>query len=265
MYAWQTKSFRARGLRLKPRACFARCRVGNFTTSLYSKYSKKAKRALTHLLPTIISLDMHDLLNLLLATLLEHDIPVNGMAVKAAAALPQDQAIECLEVLFALGWDVNEPLSNTEPPVLSVALHDTSLAHWLLQNGADPNAECDIDYTPLYVAVNRSTMPTVQLLLQYAQHSHNGHLVYHATQRADNLEATKMIKLLHDHHKPIDDIFSIPTGTPLFYACSEDKRPIALTLIELGADPDKPCLRYNEIVGPSPRQVALDHGWDLSS
>ncbi|KAF2773950.1 hypothetical protein EJ03DRAFT_263737, partial [Teratosphaeria nubilosa] len=241
------------------------------------KDSEKARRALTHLLPTIVRLDMRDLLTSLRATPLAHGIPGDGMAVKAAAALPREQAEYYLELLFKPGWDVNTALSNTEPPVLSVALHDISLTRWLLENGADPNAPnagCDIDYTPLSVAVNTSTIPIVELLLQHSQHSHNGHLVYHATQRADLDEAIKMIKLLHDYNKPIDDVLyqdlksyrlraPFPRGTPLCYACEDDKVHIALTLLELGADPDKPCLRYDQSVGPSPRQVAIDHGWTL--
>lgn len=154
----------------------------------------------------------------------------------------------------------------------SIALYDDSLVHWLLQIGADPNAGCDTDYTPLSVAVNRSSFSIVQLLLHYAQHSHNDHLVYYATQRADVIESTQMIRLLHYYRKPIDDILHQDTksyplraqflnGTPLYYACKDGKLPTALTLLELGADPDKPCVRWSEIVGPSPRQVALYHGW----
>lgn len=79
----------------------------------------------------------------------------------------------------------------------SMALDDISLTHWLLQKGADPNATCDIDYTPLSVAVKGASIWVVQLLFQYAQHSHSGHLVLNATQRADINESTRIIRFLH--------------------------------------------------------------------
>nr|POE56306.1 ankyrin repeat and socs box protein 3 [Quercus suber] len=184
---------------------------------------------------------------------------------------------------------INEALSNTEPPVLryvirtgvnailtknSIALHDISLVHWLLLKGADPNATCDIDFTPLSIAVNRYSFSVTQLLLQHAQHSHNGHLVYYAMQRADMNESVRMIRLLHQHSKPIDEILyqdakssrlraQFLRGTPLYYACNDGKLEVALTLLELGADPDKACMRYDQTVRRSPRKVAIDHGWTL--
>ncbi|WPH01191.1 Hypothetical protein R9X50_00402700 [Acrodontium crateriforme] len=181
----------------------------------------KAKRSLSHVLAKIISLRKRELLDLLLEPIVEHGVPIIGNAVKAAAALPLDEATYYLDALFALGWDVNEPISNAEPPVLryamlkrviidltvySLALHNISLVRWLLKKGADPNAPADIDYSALSIAVSRSKFRTVKLLLEHAQHSHNGHLVYYATLRDDPKEAMRMIKLVYKYNKPIDDI-----------------------------------------------------------
>lgn len=153
-----------------------------------------------------------------------------------------------------------------------MALEDISLAHWLLGRGADPNAPCDIDLTPLSVAVRDASIPVIELLLQHAQHRHNGHLVFYATQRPDVNESTRSIRLLHQWNKPIDEILhhdrrsyhfraQFVRGTPLYYACKERRFGVAQTLIELGADPDKACVRYDQIVGPSPREVAAENGW----
>ncbi|KAF2211408.1 hypothetical protein CERZMDRAFT_117998 [Cercospora zeae-maydis SCOH1-5] len=236
------------------------------------KHSIKAKRALSHLLSEIVRSRKHDLLELLFHAFLENNVPVDGKAVKEAVALPLQSATASLTILFELGWGVNQALSNTEPPVLSVALHDVWLVNWLLEKGADPNAACDIDYTPLSVAVRTSPFSLVRLLLQHAQHSHNGHLVYYAMQRADMNESTRMIRLLHEYHKPIDEILyqdarssrfraQFLRGTPLYYACSNGELQIALTLLELGANPDKACMRYDQSVGPTPRDIAIHHGW----
>lgn len=62
-----------------------------------------------------------------------------------------------------------------------MAVDGIERVHWLVQRGADPNAPCDIDYTPLSVAVKKAPLPVVQLLLRDSQHGHDGHLVFHAT------------------------------------------------------------------------------------
>ncbi|CZT25854.1 uncharacterized protein RCC_11523 [Ramularia collo-cygni] len=239
-----------------------------------AEQAKKARRALSYLLSTIILLGKLDLLKALSDPMLQYGVPVIGTAVKEAATLPFEKATFCLKVLFTLGWDVNQALSNTQPPVLSAALHDASLTHWLLEMGADPNATTDIDCTPLSIAVSRFDFQIVHLLLEHAHQSRNGHLVYYATQRTDPDESVTMIRLLHLYDKPIDEIlYQDPKsyrlrapflrGTPLYYACVKDRMSVALALVELGADPDKACQRYNESVGPTPRQVAANLGWTL--
>lgn len=90
--------------------------------SLPPEHSEKTKRALSRLLSPIVRLRKDDLLELLFETLIEHGVSVDGMAVKAAVALQLQSATVYLDTLFALGWDVNTPLSNTEPPVLRYVL-----------------------------------------------------------------------------------------------------------------------------------------------
>ncbi|KAM3421629.1 hypothetical protein BST61_g2015 [Cercospora zeina] len=210
--------------------------------SLSPGHAKKTKRAVSHLLAPIVQLRKYNLLESLTPTLLKHGVPVHCLALKAAVALPIDLAKVYLDKLFALGWDVNTALSNTEPPVLSMALEDISLAHWLLGRGADPNAPCDIDLTPLSVAVRDASIPVIELLLQHAQHCHNGHLVFYATQRPDVNESTRLICLLQQSNKPIDEILHHDARSYQFRA-------------------QFACVRYDQIVGPSPREVARENGW----
>jgi ankyrin repeat protein len=114
----------------------------------------------------------------------------------------------------------------------------------------------------------------IRLLLRRARHSRNGHLVFHATQRTNLSEATRLIRLLYQYGKPVDEILyqdersynfraQFLRGTPLYYACKNGRLPVALTLLDLGADPDKACVRYNEHVGPSSREVVADYGWSI--
>jgi hypothetical protein len=82
------------------------------------RHSNKAKRALSHILAPIIRLRKHDLLEALFETLLEYGVSVEMSAIKEAVALPFPEATVYLDTLFALGWDINTALSNTEPPIL---------------------------------------------------------------------------------------------------------------------------------------------------
>lgn len=82
------------------------------------KHTKKVKRALSHLLSSIVRFRNYDLLKLLFETLLEQDVSVDRRAVKEAVTQPTQSAIAFLDILFALAWDVNQALSNSEPPVL---------------------------------------------------------------------------------------------------------------------------------------------------
>ena len=108
------------------------------------------------------------------------------------------------------------------------------------------------------------------------QNSESGHLVYCATEREPESESIRIIRLLHQYGKPIDDNFwqdsksfrnrgRIPRGTPLHNACELYNFETAFTLLELGADIDKPCVRDNLSVGPSPREVIQSKLQELSA
>ncbi len=73
--------------------------------------------------------------------------------------------------------------------------------------GADPNASCDTEYTPLSMAVRWESLSTIELLLEHAKYGESGHLVYCATERAPESESIRIIRLLHQYGEPIDDMF----------------------------------------------------------
>ncbi|KAK1812477.1 hypothetical protein LTR12_013171, partial [Friedmanniomyces endolithicus] len=156
------------------------------------------------------------------------------------------------------------------------ALHNPALTRWLLEMGADPNASCDTEYTPLSIAVRREPLETIQFLLEHAKDSESGHLVYCATEREPESESIRIIRLLHQYEKPIDDMFwqdkrsfrnrgRLLRGTPLHNACELYNFETALTLLELGADIDKACVRDDVSVGPSPREIIESKLRELSA
>ncbi|KAJ8107201.1 hypothetical protein OPT61_g9028 [Boeremia exigua] len=83
----------------------------------------------------------------------------------------RSQAIQTLEVLLEYGWDINAPLSPWEPPPfwIPIATSNRKLIDWFLRHGANPNARCDSDYTPMSEAMlsaHIGELELVKLLLE---------------------------------------------------------------------------------------------------
>lgn len=63
------------------------------------------------------------------------------------------------------------------------AVRDREMTEWLLDNGADPNARCEIDLTPLSHAVQYADREIIDLLLRRGGDVRKGQLVHHAVFR----------------------------------------------------------------------------------
>ncbi|KAK1092541.1 hypothetical protein LTR48_004147 [Friedmanniomyces endolithicus] len=95
-----------------------------------------------------------------------------------SATINRDVAM--LELLLQGGWDINEAIAWDDPSVLadrylnhiswrlhSRAVEDVVLTDWFLLNGADPNARCGVDLTPLSVAVRDAPLATIRKLFEH--------------------------------------------------------------------------------------------------
>ncbi|KAK1083117.1 hypothetical protein LTR48_006518 [Friedmanniomyces endolithicus] len=205
----------------------------------------------------------HRHLSILEFLLLER-IPMTSDAVKAAA---ETRCFEALSMLFNHGWDINQPLSGDEPPVSSNVLDDFELVAWLLERGADPNAGCDVDETPLSHAVAAAPRPTVQVLLKKAATLEKGQLIYCAVDR--EIPDPELIEILAENGAPYEDILwqdaksfryrgHFTRGTPLHRACKSDNVAVARVLLKIGADPDKLSMKDNDQVPPTPRAIVYE-------
>ncbi|KAK1808377.1 hypothetical protein LTR12_017268 [Friedmanniomyces endolithicus] len=200
----------------------------------------------------------------ILEFLLLKRIPITSDAVKAAA---KTRCREALSMLFNHSWDINQPLSGDEPPVLSKVLEDFELVAWLLEQGANPNAGCDIDETPLSHAVAAAPRLTVQVLLEKAATLEKGQLIHCAVDR--EIPDPELIGILAENGAPYDDILwqdaksfryrgHFTRGTPLHRACKSDNVAVARVLLNIGAGPDKLSMKDNDHVPPTPRAIAYE-------
>ncbi|KAK0355369.1 hypothetical protein LTR02_006150 [Friedmanniomyces endolithicus] len=72
-----------------------------------------------------------------------------------------------LELLVLYGWDMNQRVSWSVPPALAFAVENIDLCRWFLSHGADPNAGCGLDITPLSAAVRYGPLEVIELLFNH--------------------------------------------------------------------------------------------------
>ncbi len=72
---------------------------------------------------------------------------------------------------------------------------DWELTNWFLDRGADPNAGCYLDYTPMSCAVKNAPMKTVKLLFERGGDIKKGQLIHHAVERRSQ-DVIEMLDLL---------------------------------------------------------------------
>ncbi|KFY36697.1 hypothetical protein V495_07671 [Pseudogymnoascus sp. VKM F-4514 (FW-929)] len=154
-----------------------------------------------------------------------------------------------LEIYLAHGWNINDPRTDLQPPLLSIGIRDEKMALWFLDHGADPNAECDYDYTPLSVAMVKASFATIKLLFDRGGSVEHGQLLHHVAvrQKPDRIKilnfilkkgAPGMNRLLHQHrHANYLSLESAGLDTPLGMAARVGALDIAQHLLKHGADP----------------------------
>ncbi|KAK0981175.1 hypothetical protein LTR91_012032 [Friedmanniomyces endolithicus] len=163
------------------------------------------------------------------------------------ATINRDVAM--LELLLQGGWDINEKIAWDDPPAFGRAVEDDELTDWFLLNGADPNARCGVDLTPLSIAVRDAPLATIRKLFEHGGSVASGQLLHHAVMN-NVAEPTELIKYLVGQGSRINAIMyqSCPQsydellglgftlGTPLHEAAERGNLTIVRTLVAIGAD-----------------------------
>ncbi|KAJ5259939.1 hypothetical protein N7497_011246 [Penicillium chrysogenum] len=178
----------------------------------------------------------------LVSILLFYGLTITPSYTQMATAYKAKGVLECF---LEAGWDINEPVDALKPPVLSYAVTDIEMTSWLLEHGANPNAQCEVDCTPLSYAVRNASLSVIKLLLNHGGDAQKGQLLQYAVCRDEELE--DVVSLLVDRGAPLNAtmyqdgptfmrFFPLSLGTALHVATEQGKANAIRLLIRLEAD-----------------------------
>ena len=132
--------------------------------------------------------------------------------------------------------------------MLRVAVVDEDLTIWFLSHGADPNAGCVLDVTPLSRPVSRASFSVIKLLFDHGGSIEHGQLLHCAAFRnADDRlevfaylfnEGAQINNIMYQNgldYYMMQNLFAL--GTPLRDAASNGKLDVVMRLVEHGAHP----------------------------
>ncbi|KAK9851474.1 hypothetical protein MYU51_009815 [Penicillium brevicompactum] len=174
--------------------------------------------------------------------LLDRGLPMNTSYASQAV---QAKAKNALEIFISSGWDINEPISELRPPVLSDAIEDEDMTAWLLDHGADPNQRCFIDLTPLSYAVESAPISIISLLFSHGGDAGKGQLLHHTIERrSGTIEVLKLLlekgaslnSTAFEDHPSWTLFYFMGLGTALHKAAELGKVDVVNFLISEGAD-----------------------------
>lgn len=123
-----------------------------------------------------------------------------------------------------------------------------ALTEWFLDHGADINAVCAWDFTPMSEAMCRASLDTIKFLFQRGGDINRGQLLHNAVLR-DAPDVIELVGLLLDmgasingiqyenHPRAFGERSAFALGTPLHYAAEENRPELVTYLLQRGADP----------------------------
>lgn len=120
---------------------------------------------------------------------------------------------------------------------------------WFLDNGADPDIPCKIDFTALSIAVQHAPLEIVQLLVTHTKNDrpHNGQLLHHAAVRSaesreevlqlvSQVTSTGINDIYYQNHAFSFGMYAfLGLGTALHGVAQEGRADVAAALLARGA------------------------------
>lgn len=127
------------------------------------------------------------------------------------------------------------------------AIEDLELTTWFIARGADPNARCGLDKTPLSAAVQYDPLAVVDILFAKGRSVEHGQLLHYAIWR-DRNDCLAMVKYLLEKGAPVNAVMytnepesylqreAFGLGSPLHDAAASGDLNVLRLLLDHGAD-----------------------------
>ncbi|KAF1957042.1 ankyrin [Byssothecium circinans] len=183
-----------------------------------------------------------------------------GFSIDGEAILAMSANTELVKMVIEQGkWEINQPTSETTPPILGFFTKNAEMLQWLLARGADPElASSNGRYTILHRAAQYGTIPCISILLAAAPESikpgsPSADVIIHAaTAHTPANDRIPIIHFLLDNGAPIDmvagcgkyedqemhfrDLYAWGRRTALHWAIEHGQVDLVKVLLDRGAD-----------------------------
>ncbi|KAI0144625.1 ankyrin repeat-containing domain protein [Xylariaceae sp. FL1272] len=190
--------------------------------------------------------------------LLQKGLPIVPMVVTYTISnLRKSKDTAMLELLLDYGWDINEPIAETRPPLLCAVVDIPELAHWCLSRGADPDLYSPSGLSIIEHAATVAPLDVLKVLVDKTRDRTRdvaavarASEVYAREARPDGVEA---VRHLLDQGYPIDTFFQTHaqgghacedawygSQNALHFAIWSGKEDMVRLLLERGADTTLP-------------------------
>lgn len=156
----------------------------------------------------------------LVRKLLSLGVPVSMNLVESAV---KRRSLDLLSLLLEYGLDINKEVEWCFPPPLSsgpvtyplllrllttfrLALDaeaDELVVAWFFDHGADPDARCQMDMTPLSIAMQYAPLTIIRMLLVHTPAPQHGQLLHYAARRTSH-DSGQVIDLVLQHCKNLE-------------------------------------------------------------
>ena len=187
------------------------------------------------------------------AYLIESGLSVPDHLFQAAMDM---ESYAFLELFLHHGFDINKSWSEYYSTPLAYSFENEEMTRWLLDHGADPNAESRLNNTPLSRAIHFAPMSIIELFFDRGGPDcmNHGELLHCGTYRnlPDRIEVLELLftkgaqrdinKLLHEDRPGLfnEENFVIGCEAPLHVAARTGKLDVVKFLVAHGADTRKP-------------------------
>ncbi|KAI0411214.1 ankyrin repeat-containing domain protein [Xylaria grammica] len=199
--------------------------------------------------------------------------------IYATSKLKETRDTTIMQTLLDSGWDINEPLGETRPPLISSILDAPDLVSWCLSKGADPGLSSPSGLSIIEVAASIASLSTVKTLVELAGRAPDVSPVARASyshalgSRPDRVE---VVRYLLDQGYSVDAFYKtyqasadhacedmmIGSQNALHFAIWAGKEDMVRLLLERGADKTLPTRSIMKTDGAtlSPLDLARKFG-----